>query len=336
MKTVYLHIGLHKTGTSTIQFFLAKNREKLKSLGYLYPFKTAAHHNLAFLVSDIKKAQKENNNWENLFDEIENFEGENIIISSEAFSRSSNLGASMISETRKKLKNFQTKIIVYLRRNDLRMESQFVQILKSGKKIKSIEDYCHEHRNNYLDFIESWAKEFGEDNIIVRPLEKSEIPDLTTDFLKCIKIKNSIDFFDKTEHRNIKPGLEQIIALKFIIDWLNKDKKNGRKNNSLQMDFSKNLRNPFFNFTSHWETTDKYRLIPFALSENILEESQKENQTIASKYIKDKQSLFNEPLEPYQNVDLNINRLKNEYYLDVLRFLEQNFNLGFDKKSRTK
>jgi len=54
MKTVYLHIGLHKTGTSTIQFFLANNREKLAELGYLYPFKQVAHHNLAYLIGDKK------------------------------------------------------------------------------------------------------------------------------------------------------------------------------------------------------------------------------------------------------------------------------------------
>ena len=34
---VYLHIGLHKTATSTIQYGLFCNREVLKKKGYLYP-----------------------------------------------------------------------------------------------------------------------------------------------------------------------------------------------------------------------------------------------------------------------------------------------------------
>ena len=37
MKKAYLHIGVEKTGTTTIQSFLAKNREALRVEGYLYP-----------------------------------------------------------------------------------------------------------------------------------------------------------------------------------------------------------------------------------------------------------------------------------------------------------
>ncbi|MBR1598061.1 MAG: hypothetical protein IJ661_04000 [Lachnospiraceae bacterium] len=35
--TLYLHIGMPKSGTSAIQTFLYKNNEKLKSYGYEYP-----------------------------------------------------------------------------------------------------------------------------------------------------------------------------------------------------------------------------------------------------------------------------------------------------------
>lgn len=36
-KTLYLHIGRHKTGTSSLQHFLFANRERLESLGFCYP-----------------------------------------------------------------------------------------------------------------------------------------------------------------------------------------------------------------------------------------------------------------------------------------------------------
>lgn len=36
-RRVYLHIGQGKTGTSTIQQFLVRNRRELASHGYLYP-----------------------------------------------------------------------------------------------------------------------------------------------------------------------------------------------------------------------------------------------------------------------------------------------------------
>lgn len=37
MKTLYIHIGTPKTGTTSIQNFCGLNREKLKEQGVLYP-----------------------------------------------------------------------------------------------------------------------------------------------------------------------------------------------------------------------------------------------------------------------------------------------------------
>lgn len=40
MKTLYLHIGTPKTGTSAIQIFCKDNQETLKKQGYYYPIFT--------------------------------------------------------------------------------------------------------------------------------------------------------------------------------------------------------------------------------------------------------------------------------------------------------
>ena len=37
MSTIYFHIGQFKTGSTSIQRFLIKNKDALKDLGYLYP-----------------------------------------------------------------------------------------------------------------------------------------------------------------------------------------------------------------------------------------------------------------------------------------------------------
>ena len=37
MKTLYLHIGTHKTGSTAIQHFFKVNKEVLKTMGYTYP-----------------------------------------------------------------------------------------------------------------------------------------------------------------------------------------------------------------------------------------------------------------------------------------------------------
>ena len=53
-KTIYLHIGIHKTGTTAIQYNLLQNRDWLAQQGYLYPkscFRLQGHH---YLVTHLK------------------------------------------------------------------------------------------------------------------------------------------------------------------------------------------------------------------------------------------------------------------------------------------
>ncbi len=53
-RTVYIHCGLHKTGTTAIQTALADGRDTLRAHGVLYPAsgdEHAGHHNLAWQIS---------------------------------------------------------------------------------------------------------------------------------------------------------------------------------------------------------------------------------------------------------------------------------------------
>lgn len=49
MGKLYLHVGLHKTGTSSIQNWLAGNREELLAAGFVYP-RSSVHHNDLYLA----------------------------------------------------------------------------------------------------------------------------------------------------------------------------------------------------------------------------------------------------------------------------------------------
>lgn len=45
MKTIYLHIGIEKTGTTTIQKFLHLNRENLTKFDFAYTKSTGLQNN---------------------------------------------------------------------------------------------------------------------------------------------------------------------------------------------------------------------------------------------------------------------------------------------------
>lgn len=55
MKTLHLHIGSAKTGTTSIQKTFHNNRNELAQQGFLYPGNTFNHHNLFFATRSEKK-----------------------------------------------------------------------------------------------------------------------------------------------------------------------------------------------------------------------------------------------------------------------------------------
>ncbi len=59
MRTLYLHIGNHRTATSSIQSFMAANGGRLRSQGLLYPYNTARHMKLANSLFSGEKTPKE-------------------------------------------------------------------------------------------------------------------------------------------------------------------------------------------------------------------------------------------------------------------------------------
>lgn len=66
-KEIIIHAGLPKTGTSSLQSFLAKNRQKLKSLGFEYP----VNEYNASDVSRQENGQMGSGNLRPLYDFIE-------------------------------------------------------------------------------------------------------------------------------------------------------------------------------------------------------------------------------------------------------------------------
>lgn len=157
IKTIYLHVGLHKTGTTTIQEILGKSRNLLKSLGYLYPEVILErnifnNHSLPFYslfkdnpetyfqnqllgYSTIESIKKLNENYaDQIRKQIESFEGEVMVISGEDITR-------IHKEGLKNLKSFLVslsapgvaiKVIMFLRHPLDYYRSIKLELLKNG------------------------------------------------------------------------------------------------------------------------------------------------------------------------------------------------------------
>lgn len=208
----FLHIGTEKTGTTTLQNFLANNRQNLLDNNYLYPNTPGKtnHIKLPILASDSKKFPNMHKAWklystekidkfttefmEGLEQELTLSNCENVVFSSEHCS-SRLIAEEEIQNLKSLLNNFveDIEVIIYLRRQDKFLASTYSTAIRAGHTYqfsipsqKSIET-----RYNYYNILNKFAKVFGKNKITVRIFESSQMieGDLIKDFTHTIGLK---------------------------------------------------------------------------------------------------------------------------------------------------
>lgn len=172
MKKLIIHIGFAKTGSTSIQRFLASNRKLLLQKGVLYPLESDGRDDSYFLY-DLLYCGKFKEAQQKLADYFQ--ESNTVLLSSEFFPNCVD-GFSAITEGVD-----EVKIICFVRRQDLWLESSYQQSVKGvnnpemGKMVRGITesatDYVHNFSKNSADWyrnIERWAAAFGNEALIVK------------------------------------------------------------------------------------------------------------------------------------------------------------------------
>lgn len=236
-KTIYLHIGFPKTGTSTVQSFLNRNKDLLKEKGLFYPtdgkyFYKTAHHSLYFAMNfcpdNIEDEYRKTSDelWSDLKNDIDSSNEENIIISCENF--------MLINpeDIYRYLKNYNIKIISYIRDPKVHFESwykecirgvsSFIPTLKKESLDLAINYYIKTF--NIRKVLDKYLNVFGLENIIVRIFDRKYFykNDLISDFLKIFNIDHS-DLFVKISNVNKSISCDAL-EYKAIINSLISDK----------------------------------------------------------------------------------------------------------------
>lgn len=183
MKKLYIHVGLHKTGTTGIQALLTVNTKQLAERGVLYPATgriantveyTAdpayAHHNIPLVTMS-----GDNSLLHKLIKEIKDSDSHTAVISSEVFMQQFKNDLSNITRLAILRDHFEVKIVFYLRRQDSLYESVTNQQIKDGHVAPPLNTVKLPPYYNYLTWMNIWEKEFGEGNIIARVYEKGRL-----------------------------------------------------------------------------------------------------------------------------------------------------------------
>ena len=198
MSELIIHIGMHKAGSSSIQKFLASNQSILQKHGYRY-----ADYNNSFSSDRIQESGKfingmmytflhgkirkrdsfEEKKWEDFLRKVEDdLSKGNVILSDEAIFAKPD-GKEYVACLKERFGEYGIRCVVYLRRQDMHIESQRTQNIKNysyinkNASLMSMEDYYHyclDHKivfYEYYTYLKAFEEVVGKENMVVYTYE---------------------------------------------------------------------------------------------------------------------------------------------------------------------
>lgn len=196
----YLHIGTEKTGTTSIQHFLAANRDVLRADGFLYPKSLNSPNHMALAryaldddrVGDLRKvigvedaaavARYRQRIGQGLQQEIAAGPLPRVLILSNEHCHSQVTGDAEVARLAAFLRKFARRItvILYLRpQHELALSKYSTHIKMGGRGVNPFPDTGKglPPYYDYQSLTQRWAAHFGIENMQVRLFDRRELVD---------------------------------------------------------------------------------------------------------------------------------------------------------------
>lgn len=302
MKTLYVHIGTTKTGTTAIQHFCVANRSVLEKKGFCYPefpyqyIGKSQKRNGVFLTA---AAEDEKARFAEAMGKIRELfqDYDNIVLSDEGIWFALKKRRKTLWEELKEAgerDGYGVKAIVYLRRQDDFAISCWNQRIKKRVNEQSDitqtwEEFIRNHKKyinlDYCATLEHAAGILGRENIIVRRYDRNYLKDgmVQVDFLDALGLEVTDEYVMDQPILNTRLSLNGC-EIKRII--------NGLGEISLQESrfYEKVLR------SIEEESNKEYPSVVWSASDDkaFMEQYDAENQKIVDLFIGDGQPLFQE------------------------------------------
>ena len=193
LKTIIFHFGVQRTGTTTLQSVLAKNKGILRSHGILYPdfLGQKNHVKMPWSLKNNKITSVEVVN--EILKQDEDFVSK-FVISAEDLCILTDF--SFLKDF---LDKFEVMIIVYLKEQSAWLESWYNQHIKwpwEEKYSSCSREYFLDHIHDfywidYVSFLDKIKKIIGDENLTVKINSSSLVKDTTKDFIEYIGLDAS-------------------------------------------------------------------------------------------------------------------------------------------------
>lgn len=229
---VILHIGTHKTGTTTLQEVLAANEQTLAENGFVYPqmprkFKHAAINRNAFwlnmeVMRRVGLAGQETDKippCRDVFEKALKAGPHTVVISDERlwYNATKKRFWKEVRTVLEECGATNVKVVLYLRRQDLFLESLWAQYVKSGHMEEGLTAFAARKKNSiacdYAAGVRSLQEAFGAENLIIRVYDRKQLVggDTVEDFLQAIGIRDTSSFVRPEVPKN--PSLSPSMTL---------------------------------------------------------------------------------------------------------------------------
>ena len=222
--TLYLHIGIPKTGTTSIQNFLFANRDRLDAHGFHWPQSMTSRNHRVLCVYSLDDTVVDNTRKAAQIttpEKVQAFRAEfaprfradaltwpadrSVVLTSEQLFRVTR--PSEFERLRDLLQASGRRIVVgvYLRRQDLYFTSEYSQVIKGGTDAEFVppSNMAEQKIYNYATFLKRWAAAFDRENIIVRVFERGAMAggDAVQDFCATVGLQG-FESLEQVEEKN--------------------------------------------------------------------------------------------------------------------------------------
>lgn len=200
VSTIVFHIGVHKTGTTSLQAFLRANATLLSTVGIYTPkagcIDAASYanvHNVAWQLLGINLFNPAFGSWESLLAELRRVRPRMAILSAEDLEFLDDAQVQALSQA---IPDFDKVVVVYLRRHDELLTSEYTHQLREGITTQTFDQWYEfsktDPRFDFVTLLSRWRAAGFEVRVRSFHAQCREQADLCRDFLQAIGAPNEL------------------------------------------------------------------------------------------------------------------------------------------------